>query len=201
MKRFAPALALVFLFIPALFAADTKSEIVVIGKPHMEFDCPSNMPLHLQIRSGEIDIVGSDENKITIDFAGRNSEKIQDVKARLAVGSNIVRFFLTGGPQNEFQMIIHVPKNSDLTARVFAGEVHVQNVTGNKDFELHAGELNISVGNPQEYGRVEMSVNAGEVDAEVFGGSKGGLFRSLSRDNGGKYHLRAHVGTGELNIR
>jgi hypothetical protein len=44
-------------------------------------------------------------------------------------------------------------------------------------------------------------VNAGEVDAEIFGDSKGGLFRSISREAAGKYRLHAHVGTGQLSIR
>ena len=200
MKRLAQTSALVLLVVPVVFA-NTKSDVVVSGKPHMEFDCPSNKPLHLHVRSGEILIVGTDDNKISVDFAGKNADKIQDVKGRMSVGSNIATLYLSGGPQSELQIIIHVPRNSDLTARIFAGQVNVQNVIGNKDFELHAGELNISVGRPEEYGHVAMSVNAGEVDAEIFGDSKGGLFRSISRDAGGKYRLRAHVGTGELNVR
>lgn len=200
MKRFARTFALIALAAPTLFA-NTKSEVVLEGKPHMEFDCPSNTPLKLHVRSGEILIVGSDDNKITVDLAGKNADKIQDVKGRLSVTNNVAELHLTGGPKNELQIIIHVPKNSDLTARVFAGDVSVQDVIGNKDFELHAGQLTISVDKPEEYGHVDMSVNAGQVDAEVFGDSKGGLFRSISRETGGKYRLHAHVGTGQLSVR
>jgi hypothetical protein len=74
-------------------------------------------------------------------------------------------------------------------------------VTGNKDVELHAGQLNISVDKPEEYGHVDVSVNAGELQAAAFGDSKGGLFRSISRDMSGKYRLHAHVGTGQLSVR
>lgn len=200
MKRFAPTFALIALVAPALFAS-TKSEVILAGKSHMEFDCPSNTPLKLHVRSGEILILGSDDNKITVDLAGKNVDKIQDVKGRLSVTNNAAELHLTGGPKNELQIIIHVPKNSDLTARVFAGDISVQDVIGNKDFELHAGQLTISVDKPEEYGHVDMSVNAGQVDAEVFGDSKGGLFRSISRETGGKYRLRAHVGTGQLSVR
>jgi hypothetical protein len=198
-KRFGQTFALLFLLVPALFA-NTKSEIVLAGKSHMEFDCPSHMPLRLHLRSGEILIVGADDDKITVDLAGKNADKIQDVKGRLTVANHVAELHLTGGPKNELQIIIHVPRNSDLTARIFAGDVNVQNVVGNKDFELHAGELTIAVGKPEDYGHVDMSVNAGEVDAEIFGDSKGGLFRSISRDPGGKYRLHAHVGTGQLSV-
>jgi hypothetical protein len=198
-KRLALTFSLLILALP-IFAGNTK-EVVVTGKPHMEFDCPSNVPVRLHLRSGEILIVGTDDDKITVDLAGKNADKIQDVKGRLSVSNNVAELHLTGGPKNEMQIIIHVPKNSDLTARVFAGDVNVQNVTGNKDLELHAGELTIAVDKPEDYGHVDMSVNAGEVDAEIFGDSKGGLFRTISRDAAGKYRLHAHVGTGQLSVR
>jgi hypothetical protein len=200
MKRFVSVIALSLLLAPAIFAA-TKSEVVFEGKSHMEFDYPSNLPLHLHLRSGEILIVGAEDNKITVDLAGRNVDKIQDVKARLAVTDSSAELHLTGGPKNELQIIIHVPKNSDLTARIFAGNVDVQDVVGNKDFDLHAGELTITVDKPEDYGHVDMSVSAGELDAEVFGNAKGGLFRSISHDSNGKYRLHAHVGTGQLSVR
>jgi hypothetical protein len=200
MKHFALTFALLILVVPTLFS-NTKSEVVLAGKPHMEFDCPSNVPLRLHVPSGEILIVGTDDNKITVDFAGKNADKIQDVKGRLSVANHVAELHLSGGPKNELQIIIHVPKNSDLTARIFAGEVSVQDVIGNKDFELHAGQLTIALDKPDDYGHVDMSVNAGDLDAEMFGDSKGGLFRSISRETPGKYHLHAHVGTGQLSVR
>jgi hypothetical protein len=199
-KRFALTCLLVLLTVPALLAT-TRSEIVRAGKPHMEFDCPSHVPLRLYVRSGEILIVGTDDNKLTVDLAGKDADRIQNVRGRLSVVNNVADFRLTGGSRNDLQIIIHVPKNSDLTARIFAGEVNVQDVIGNKDVELHAGELTIAVGKPEDYSHAEMSVGAGEIDAEAFGDSKGGLLRSISRDPGGKYRLHAHVGTGQLSIR
>jgi len=200
MKRPALTFALFTLAATALYA-NTKSEVVLAGKPHMEFNCPAHVPLRLHVRSGEILIVGTDDNKITVDFAGKNVDKIQDVKGRLSVANHVAELHLTGGPKNELQIIIHVPKNSDLSARIFAGEVSVQDVIGNKDFELHAGQLTIAVDKPEAYGHVDMSVNAGEVDAEIFGDSKGGLFRTISREASGQYRLHAHVGTGQLSVR
>jgi hypothetical protein len=200
MKRPILAIALTALTALALFAT-TKPDVVLTGKSHMEFDCPTNAQVRLHVRSGEILIVGADDNKITVDLAGKNVDKIQDVKGRLSVANNVAELRLTGGRRNELQIIIHVPRNSDLMARVFAGDVSVQDVIGNKDVELHAGQLTISIEKPEDYGRVDMSVGAGQVDAEVFGDSKGGLFRSVSKESGGKYRLHAHVGTGQLSVR
>ena len=200
MKRFVLGIALIGLAVPT-FAGNTKSESVLAGKPHMEFECPANTPLRLHVRSGEILIVGTDDTKMTVDLAGKNVDKIQDVKGRFLVANNVAEFHLSGGPKSELQIIIHVPKNSDLTARIFAGDVSVHGVMGNKDFDLHAGQMTIDVDKPEDYGDVDMSVNAGEVDAEIFGDSKGGLFRTVSRRGEGKYRLHAHVGTGQLSVR
>lgn len=200
MKRPILAIALVCLVALTLFAS-TKSDVVLSGKSHMEFECPTNAQLRLHVRSGEIMIVGADDSKITVDLAGKNADKIQGVKGRLSVAKNVAELHLTGGPKSELQIIIHVPRNSDLMARVFAGDVSVQDVVGNKDVELHAGQLTISLEKPEDYGRVDMSVGAGQVDAEVFGDSKGGLFRTVSRESSGKYRLHAHVDTGQLSVR
>jgi hypothetical protein len=164
MNRSALAFALLLLRVPAL-SATTQSDVVLTGKPHMEFDCPSNIPLHLHVRSGEILIVGTDDHEITDDLAGKNADKIQDVKGRLSFRNNVAILDLPGGPRSELQIIIHVPKNSDLTARIFAGEVNVHDVTGNKDFELHAGQLTISVDKPEQYGHVDVPRFAREIQS------------------------------------
>ena len=85
-------------------------------------------------------------------------------------------------------------------ARIPAGEISVEGITGNKDVELHVGELTIDVVN-QGLLPVDASVYAGEVDAEAFGDNNGGLFRSSSKTAEGPYHLHAHVGSGQLALR
>ncbi|HEY2118524.1 MAG TPA: hypothetical protein VGH37_05005 [Candidatus Acidoferrum sp.] len=186
---------------PAFPKTDTKFESAEVGKSHMEFDCPARRHLRLYVRSGEIHVVGTDDSKISVDLSGKNAGNIQNVIARLTCTPNAAELNVSGGPKSEFSITIHVPKTLDLYARIPAGEVTVENITGNKDVELHAGELIIYVGNANDYGHVDASVITGEVDAEVFGFNKGGLFRTVSRDSNGHYSLHAHVGTGQLTLR
>jgi hypothetical protein len=184
------------------YAGGTKIQSTESGKPHMEFaPCPAKGRLRLFVRSGEIRIVGSDEAKLSIDLTGRKSGQIQDVKARLTCSENSAELHVTGGPHNDLTITIHVPQNLDLYTRVPAGEVSVEGITGNKDVELHAGELTIDVVNAKDYGHIDASVYAGEVDAEAFGDNKGGLFRSISKTAEGPYYLHAHVGSGQLILR
>jgi hypothetical protein len=80
--------------------------------------------------------------------------------------------------------------------------VTVEEVIGNKDVELHAGDLTIGVGRLGDYAHADASVLAGELTASAFGINKDGLFRSFEKDNpSGKYRLHAHVGAGDLVLR
>jgi hypothetical protein len=67
--------------------------------------------------------------------------------------------------------------------------------------QLHAGELIVGVGNPGDYFHVEASVSTGGLEAEPFGESHGGLFRSFHKEGNGKYKLHAHVGAGDLTLK
>ena len=92
------------------------------------------------------------------------------------------------------------PKESNLVVRVFAGDVEVRNIVGDKDVELNFGALKIGVGEANGYSTVKASVSSGEIDAKPFGESHGGLFRSLEKSGNGKYRLRAYVGAGRLTL-
>jgi len=183
------------------YATDPKIQSTEVGKSHMEFDCAARGQLRLHVRSGEIRIVGSDDGKIAVDLTGKNVDKIQNVTARLTCTQAVADLHISGGPKNELLITIHVPKSVDLYARIPAGEVTVEEIAGNKDVEMHAGELTIYVGKVGDYGHVDASVHAGEVDAKIFGDNKGGLFRTVSKDANGQYRLHAHVGSGQLTLR
>jgi hypothetical protein len=106
-----------------------------------------------------------------------------------------------GGPKNNLQVTIEIPSSAMLFVRMSAGDLAVEGVSGDKDIELHAGDLNISVGDAADYGRVDASVTSGNLEAAPFHESHGGLFRSFEKHGAGKYTLHAHVGAGDLTLR
>jgi hypothetical protein len=84
---------------------------------------------------------------------------------------------------------------------MFADQVTVEEVKGDKDIELGAGQITISSIHAGDYRSVKASVGVGEVQARAFGADKSGFFRSFSRENaGGDYRLQAHVTTGEIDL-
>ena len=163
-------------------------------------DFASRGRLDLRIRPAEIHIIGSDEDRIVVRVGGRQGPDSRDVQARFEKHGNSGVLEVTGGPRNDVTITVQVPRESNLVVRVFAGDVEVRNVVGDKDVELNFGALKIGVGEATGYSSVKASVSSGEIDAKPFGESRGGLFRSLEKSGNGKYKLRASVGAGRLTL-
>jgi hypothetical protein len=157
--------------------------------------------LRLRVRSGDIRVVGTGEDKISVELSGRKAADAGDLEVRLNRDGSAADLRIWGGPRNDLTITIRIPARTDLYARIPFGQVEVDHVAGDQDIALHAGELVLSVGEPSEYSRVDASVICGELDAEAFGEEHGGLFRSFHKEGSGKYRLYAHVGAGELILR
>ncbi|HMK29734.1 MAG TPA: hypothetical protein VK473_08635 [Terriglobales bacterium] len=171
------------------------------GKQRFEAPFPSGGHLRLEVQSGDIRITGGDDDRIKVRYYGGSAEQASKVTVALKAEGGDGDLRIHGGPDNNFQILIEVPRQTHLYVRMPFGALQVLNISGDKDIELHSGELVISVGNPKDYARVEASVYSGELNSPSFGISKGGLFRSFTREGSGPYTLHAHVGTGELILR
>ena len=176
-------------------------QVTEVGKESFEADFVSGGQLRMHIRSGDLRVIGSNENKIRVTYSGKNAGNTSDVKVSLKTIGNSAELRVSGGPHNDFRIEIQVPKNSGLYLRMPAGDLEVDGLIGDKDVEIHAGDMTLGVGKADDYGHVDASVNAGDLDAEPFGASKGGLFRSFDKHGRGKYRLHAHVGAGDLVLR
>lgn len=155
----------------------------------------------MYLRSGDFHIVGGSDNKITVRITGRNAYRAGDMRAQLDGSNKDASLTVSGGPKNDLEVTIEVPKKTGLYVQMSAGNLELQHVTGDKDAELHAGELVIEVGDASDYSSVDASVYSGGLEASPFGESHGGLFRSFHKEGNGRYHLHAHVGAGDLTLQ
>ncbi len=156
--------------------------------------------LRLRVRSAEVHIMGTAEDRISVEVDGR-ARDVRKLKVEFERKGTVGDLRICGGSGDDLTITVRIPSNTDLRARIPFGEVRVENVTGSKDVSLHAGELTVDVGDPKDYARVEASVLTGELDAAPFDEYKGGLFRSFRTSGSGRYRLHAHVGAGELTLR
>ena len=184
---------------PAL--AQNKLEVKDVQNHPFAVDLPSGGNLRLHLRSGDFRIVGREGHTISVRLNGKNSSNAQDLTVRFERSDRDGDLRISGGPRNGLQVTVEVPASSMLYVRMPAGDLTVEGVSGDKDVELHAGDLTISVGNAADYARVDASVLSGDLEAPPFGESHGGLFRSFEKRGSGKYKLHAHVGAGDLTLR
>jgi hypothetical protein len=180
----------------------TKLSITNLYDHPFDVDFSSGQQIRLDFRSGEFRIVGTDANKISVRATGHNAEKARDMTVTFKHFGYRADLQISRGAINDGPAItVEVPKVSGLFVRMPFGDLTVEGVSGDKDVELHAGDLNIAVGDAADYGHVDASVNAGDLSAGPFGESKDGLFRSFRKTGTGRYKLHAHLGAGDLNLR
>jgi hypothetical protein len=156
--------------------------------------------VRLHLSPGGYTIRAGDPNTIHISYHAANSDQVKQVKVKIRAGSTSADVFISDTPHNNFRATIEVPARTDLRVRLFAGEVVVEELEGDKDVEVDAGRIEIRIPNPDLYGRRDASVHAGSIEGSAFSVSKGGLFRSWEQKGPGKYRLHAHVATGEISL-
>ena len=198
MFRSAALLAVATLLAPAGLA----QTIVATDLANRPFttDFAAGGKLRLRVRSAEVHILGTAEDRISVEVDGR-ARDVRKMKVEFERKGTAGDLRVCGGSGEDLTITIRIPSNTDLHARIPFGEVRVENVTGSKDVSLHAGELTVDVGDPKDYARVEASVLTGELDAAPFDEYHGGLFRSFRTKGSGSHRLHAHVGAGELTLR
>ena len=196
-----PFLLVAALALSATLVAQTRLDVKDIEDHPFNAAFNSGGKLRMYLRSGDFRIEGSDKNEITVQLRGRNAYRADDMRVQLDGNNDEANLTVTGGPKNDLEVTIDVPRKTSLFVRMSAGNLELRQITGNKDAELHAGELIIDVGQASDYSHVDASVYSGGLDANPFGESHGGLFRSVHKEGNGRYYLHAHVGAGDLTLQ
>src|ERR1700733_11999299 len=161
---------------------------------------PSGGTVRLHLEAGGYTIKAASSDNIVVTYSA-NSDDLSRVKVDIKAMTSHVDVYVRHTPHNNFRCTIEVPRHSNLWARLSAGELSIEDVEGDKDVELWAGQINIDVPHPDAYGHRDASVLAGSVEAGAFNISKGGLFRSFRQEGAGRYRFHAHVTTGEIDVR
>ena len=184
-------------------AAAQSKRIEATNLPDHPFqvDYPTGSQLSLHLRSGDVRLVGSRDNKLSVRVEAGNLEKAREVRVAFERFEHTGELWVSGGPKDNLQIIVEVPKATGLFVRMPAGQLEIEDIIGDKDVQLHFGELIVHVGDPADYSHVDASVVTGGLEAPAFHEDHGGLFRSFQKSGNGKYKLHAHVGAGDLTLR
>jgi hypothetical protein len=188
------------LLLVGISLAQKAIDVSETGKPSFEGDFPSGGELRMQIRSAGLKIVGSNDNKVRVNYTGKNVADTGKVKVSFTMKGSVGELRIGGGSRNDFQIEVHVPANTNLYLRNPAGDLEISGVNGDKDISLHAGDIHINTGSPQEYADVDLSSRVGDINAGPFAASKSGFFRHFHQQGSGKYHLHVPMGAGDITL-
>ena len=156
--------------------------------------------IRMKLAAGDYRIAGSSDEKIRIEWRADRADQAANLKADADIrGTTAV--IATGGFRNGVHFTIGVPARSDIEIDLNAGDLEVRGIEGNKRVESWAGDVRIDVGQPDQYRSVEASVRAGDINAQPFNVSKGGLMRSFSWKGKGPYSLAVKLFAGDLTLR
>jgi hypothetical protein len=159
--------------------------------------------LAIDSRPAGIEIVGTDQEGIHVSCTADDMESARDIHLRFSGTADHAKLTITGDyvKHGNLNIRIEVPRKTNLGVEMPAGQVKVDEVVGDKDVELHAGQISISSAHKWNYRRVDASVGVGQVNAQVYGENKGGFVRSVRKENAeGEYRLHAHVTTGQIDL-
>ena len=201
MRKAICILSLSILSAPLAPAQSRKIEATNLPDHPFQVNYPSGSQLNIRLRSGDVRVVGSTENKVSVRVNADDMEKAREVKVLFERFDNSADLRVSGGPRNNLRITVEVPRTTGLFVRMPAGQLEISDITGDKDVQLHAGELIVHVGDPADYSHVDASVISGGLEAPPFHEDHGGLFRSFHKSGNGKYRLHAHVGAGDLTLR
>ena len=165
----------------------------------------SRAVLMIESKPAGLHIVGTDQETIHVSCTAHDDETAADVAIHFSPTATGGKLSIEGGHSehgnNGIEITIEVPRRTNVSVRMLAGQVTVEGVKGDKDFDLGAGQITINSIHAGDYRNVEASVGAGEVQARAFGTERGGLFRRFSKQYpNGEYRLRAHVTTGQIEL-
>jgi hypothetical protein len=195
MVKTAISMSALLVAVLALMPVNLRSQ--TSGSP-AEKDFVSGGKVEITLESGDYNIRASADNRIHVRW---NEASGKSVKVKLTTNGKSAELRVENTPNKNFHATIEVPALTDLRIRLTAGDMSVAGIKGDKDIEANAGDLNISVGSSSDWGEVDASVTAGDLNAPAFQAAKGGLFRSLNWKGPGKYRLHVRLRAGDVNLR
>lgn len=153
--------------------------------------------IEMQLDGGDYFIRAASDEHLRVSFGGNTGNAVADLTTDGAHANLAIR----DTPHNNFRATIEVPKAADLAVHLTGGNLDIAAITGNKDIDSKAGNVEVAISNPNDYGTVDASVKVGNLSGGPFGDSGSGLSPHLKWSGPGKYLLRANLGAGNLELK
>jgi len=164
--------------------------------------------VHLEINVGDLRILANpDEHQLRLVIQPKRAISSEEAKSWLLQfdvnGSRAnIRLHMPKHGNQSGTVTLYVPASTALDVDLEVGDLTIEGISGDKDLSVEVGDLKIGGLNPSEYGIVKSSTGIGDVEDSVFSAKQSGwLGKSEKVVGSGKYHVRAHVGIGDIRIQ
>jgi hypothetical protein len=153
--------------------------------------------IEMDLDGGNYSIRAAATDQIRVSFGGNTG----NARAELTTNGTHANLAVKDAPHSNFQATIEVPKTADVVLRLTGGNLEMAALTGNKDIDSKAGNVEIAVGSPTDYASVDATVGVGNLDGGPFGESGSVISHHLTWSGHGKYTLRVNLGAGNLALQ
>ncbi len=162
--------------------------------------------VHVRLSVGDVQIRRSSNNQVRVHYTVKSGHEsyVKDARLDFEVrGNNANLDFHARGNNTSIDVELEVPQNTNLDVHAKVGDLTVEGVEGDKDFELGVGDIRIAH-DSSTYRFVRASTGIGDVNADVGHDQNaevsGWLGKTLKYSGEGKYELRAHVSVGDITL-
>lgn len=158
--------------------------------------------LQVVLRTGYLRIKrGTDPNHIRMSYTAecRNEDASGRVHPRFQESDSVTAIILAAPYRTKLDVTLEVPSPLTLEVKMFAGDITIDGVEGNKEIDLSIGELYLTGERKRACSDVSASVSIGEIYGFP-GRLRGFIGRHGQFHEDGQYELRAHMRIGEIHF-
>jgi len=157
--------------------------------------------VRMDLSVGDYRVTASLDDRIRVTPLTKNDSQSNKVSVRLDVNLLGTRADLrVRGPQEGFEARIELPKRVNIVASLPGGSLRMGGVEGSKDIEAKTGDIEINVGDRDQYKGVIASVRSGDLTAPAFD-DKGSGPHSFEWTGKGAFDIRIRLDSGRLTLR
>jgi hypothetical protein len=193
----AVALTLAGIFLGACSTPKSQEQPIAADRAVAEKPFAPGGNIDLQLDGGDYTVGASSDNHIHVFFGGNSGGATADVN----VDGQRANVAVKNTPHSDFRASIELPSSSNIAIHLSGGNLRIEGITGNKDINSGAGNVEVAIADPNDYSTADGSVKAGDIDASAFGKSASGLNPHFVWQGPGKYTLRATLGAGNLLLK
>jgi hypothetical protein len=157
----------------------------------------SGETVHLELSAGAYWITPSHEGLIRV----LPRAKADQMSVRVNVSTMGTRANVTvRGPKDGFAADIELPLRVNLAVSLTAGALRVRGIEGSKEISAESCEIEVELGDRNQYGRVLALVRTGAVIPPAFRDGQPGQ-RSFEWTGSGLHDLRVRLDAGTITLR